>query len=51
LIRLALAYIRRGRKDFGVRTLLEHPEFAATFLAKFIIARRSRPEKTEQLNA
>jgi hypothetical protein len=51
LIRLALAHIRRGRTNFGVRTLLEHPEFAATFLAKFIIARRSRPEKTEQLNA
>ena len=51
LIRLALAYIRRDRTDFGVRTLLEHPDFAAKFLAEFIIARQSRAEKKERLYA
>lgn len=51
LIRLALAYIRRDRTNFGVRTLREHPDFAATFLAEFIITRRSPSKQKEQLNA
>jgi hypothetical protein len=49
LVRLALAYIRRGRTDFGVKTLLDYPRFGSGFLAQFIVARRSVSHHVEGL--
>jgi hypothetical protein len=49
LARLALAYIRRGRTDFGVKTLLDYPRFGSGFLAQFIVARRSVSHHVEGL--
>lgn len=37
LVRRALAAIRRGRTEFGVRTLVQNPSFAEDHLAAFVL--------------
>lgn len=42
LVRLAVRYIRRDRRPYPLATLVNHPEFAASRLADFIIRRRTK---------
>ena len=39
LVQLALRYVRRNRTSFGIRTLLERPQFASAYLAEFVLQR------------
>jgi hypothetical protein len=43
-VRMALAYIRRGRTPFGVRTILEDEILAQRYLADFIVLRIHKQE-------
>jgi hypothetical protein len=45
LVRLALRYVRRGRRDFGVGQLLKDRVFASAHLANFVTLRMEKQSK------
>jgi hypothetical protein len=45
LVRLALRYVRRGRRDFGVRQLQNDRVFASAHLANFVSLRMEKQSK------
>lgn len=48
LVRLALRYVRRGRKGYGVRDLLDDKVFAASQLATFVTLRVEKASNRRQ---